>query len=204
MKILFVDEKSILIDGIAELLAKSVHDLVEQAKTVDEALNYFSEAEFDILITDFNLVDDNGLDLIRKAKKIYPKLKIIVLSMHDEAHLVQEILKEGVDGYVVEKNTKYNIAEALAAVDKGKAVLSDDISEILTQSQKVTKKAPLLTAREKVILSLISDEYTDQEIAEKLTITVKTVDSHRHKIFKKTKTSSVISLLKYAFANNLI
>jgi DNA-binding NarL/FixJ family response regulator len=202
MKILFVDEKAILLDGIAKLIAKSAHDLVEKANTVDDALSYFSDAEFDILITDFNLVDDNGLDLIRKAKKIFPKLKIIVLSMDDEAHLAKEIVKEGVD--VIEKESHYDIVEALDAVAKGKVVLSLEINKILTQALTKNKNDKLLSGREKEVLKLISDDYTTNEIATVLTITEKTVETHRKNLFKKTKTSSVIGLLKYTYANNLI
>ena len=204
MKILFIDKQEILLDGIANLLAKSAHDLLEKANTIDEALNYFSEAEFDILIADFNLVDDNGIALIRKVKLIYPKLKIIVLSMHDEAHLAKEILKEGVDSNILDKELHYDLVEALESVERGKIVLNTEINNILTKSLKRNKKDRLLSAREKEVLRLISNDSTTKEIAEKLSITEKTVETHRKNIFKKTKTSSIIALLKYAYANNLI
>ena len=204
MKILFVDKQEILLDGIANLLAKSAHDLVENANTIGDALNYFSEAEFDILITDFNLVDDNGLALIRKVKKIYPKLKIIVLSMRDEAHLVEEILKNGSDNYVLENDTHHNLIEALDSIDKGKIILNEEINKILLGQASQSKKVKPLTAREKEVLRLISDEHSSKDIANELAITEKTVESHRKNIFKKTKTSSEIGLLKYAYANNLI
>lgn len=204
MKILFLDDKAILLDGIAKLIAKSAHDLIERADTVDDALSYFSEAEFDILITDFNLVDDNGLNLIRKVKRIYPKLKIIVLSMRDEAHLVKEILKEGAKNNVITKDTHHDLVEALEAVNQGQMILSDDINKILLTAVKQNKNDKLLTPREREVLKLISDDYTNHEIGEALEITEKTVESHRKSLFKKTKTSSVLGLLKYAFANNLI
>jgi len=202
MKILFVDEKAILLDGITKLLAKSTNDLLEKVNTVDDALSYFSEAEFDILITDFNLVDDNGLDLIRKVKKIFPKLKVIVLSMDEEAHLAKEIIKEGVEA--LEKDSHYDIVEALEAVAKRKVVLSKEINKILTQAVTKNKNDKLLSEREKIVLKLISDDYTTDEIALTLTITEKTVENHRKSLYKKTKTSSVIGLLKYSYANNLI
>ena len=204
MKILFVDKQEILLDGIAKLLAKSAHDLVENANSIGDALNYFTEAEFDILITDFNLVDDNGLALIRKVKKIYPKLKIIVLSMRDEAHLVEEILKNGSKNYVFEKDSHHNLDEVLDAIDKGKIILNDDINKILLAPTNQNKRKKLLTSREKEVLKLISDECNSKEIANELAITEKTVESHRKNIFKKTKTSSEIGLLKYAYANNLV
>jgi two-component system nitrate/nitrite response regulator NarL len=204
MKILFVDKQEILLDGIANLLAKSAHDLVENANSIGDALQYFSEAEFDILITDFNLVDDNGLALIRKVKKIYPKLKIIVLSMRDEAHLVEEILKTGSTSYVLKKNSHQNLVGALDSIEKGKIILNTDINKILFGSTSQNKKGKLLSEREKEILKLISDEHSTKEIAEKLAVTEKTIESHKKNIFKKTKTSSEIGLLKYAYANNII
>ena len=74
MKILLVDDQEILMDGIANLLSKSAYEVVEKANSVDEALSYFNETEFDILIADYNIVDDNGLILIRKVKQVYPGL----------------------------------------------------------------------------------------------------------------------------------
>ena len=204
MKILFIDKQEILLDGIAKLLAKSTHDLLEKANSIDEALNYFSEAEFDILIADFNLVDDNGIALIRKVKLIYPRLKIIVLSMHDEAHLAKEILKEEVHSNILDKESHYDLVEALESVEKGKIVLNTEINNILTKSLNQNKHDRLLSAREKEVLRLISNDSTIKEIAEKLSIKEKTVEAHRKNIFKKTKTSSIIALLKYAYANNLI
>ena len=204
MKILFVDEKEILLDGIAMLLAKSAHELVEKAKTINEALDYFSEAEFDILITDFNLVDDNGLNLIRKAKKIYPKLKIIVLSMHDEAHLIKEILNDGVNNYPLKKGSHQHLVEALEAADKTKVIINEDINKIINGALDQNKKANLLSKREKEVITLISNDFTTQEIAEQLSITQKTSDGHYKTLLKKTKTSTVNGLLKYAYANNLI
>lgn len=202
MKVLFVDKQEILLDGIANLLAKSALDLVESANTIEDALNYFSQVQFDIIITDFNLVDDNGLDLIRKAKRIYPKLRIIILSMQEEAQLVKEILREGVN--IRTKDSPNDIVEALTVVKREKVKLSDDINKIITQSLSQSKKGKLFTTREKEVLKLISDDSSNQEIAEKLGITEKTVASHRKRLFNKTKTSTVNGLLKYAYANNLI
>lgn len=204
MKILLVDDHAILLDGIANLLSKSAYELVEKANTVNEALDYFEKTEFDILITDFNLIDDNGLTLIRKVKKIYPNLKIIVLSMHDEVHLVKEILKEGVNGYVLKKDSHLDLVNALETVNKGKVYLSDDINKIILNSLQHNEESKLLTVRELEILKLIADENTSKMIAEHLFISERTVETHRKNIFRKTKTNSVVGLLKFAYANHLI
>lgn len=203
MKILLVDDHAILLDGIANLLEKSAHDLVEKTKTVNEALNYFAEADFDILITDFNLIDDNGLDLLRKVKRIYPNLKIIVLSMHEEASLIQEILK-GLQGKVLQKESHNDLVEAIEAVSKDKAYLSSDINKILNGAIKQNNKKKLITKKEKEILALVTQDYSNEDIAEKLEVSLKTIETTLRSIFKKTKTSSVEGLLKFSYANNLI
>ena len=202
MKILLVDDKTILLDGISKLLEKSAHELVEKTNSIDEALQYFEETEFDILISDFNLVDDNGLDLIRKVKKIYPSLKIIVLSMLDEAHLAQEIIKD--DGYLLKKDSHHDLVEALETIDKGKVYLSDEINQILQKALNHNVEADLLTKKEYEVLQQIAENDDTGKIAEHLSVSKRTIESHRKRLFKKTKTSSNVGLLKYAYANNLI
>lgn len=204
MKILLVDDHAILLDGIANLLEKSAKDLVERANTVDEALNYFTEAEFDILITDFNLIDENGLDLLRKIKKIYPNLKIIVLSMHDEANLVHEILKEGIHGNVLKKESHKDLVEAIEGISNGKAHLNKEISNILHSAIKQNEENKIITKREKEVLALLAQDYSEDEIAEKLAIKPKSIQKINKTIYKKTKTSTTEGLLKFAYANNLI
>ena len=204
MKILLVDDHAILLDGISQLLEKSASELVEKANTVDEALHYFAEADFDILITDFNLIDNNGLDLIRKVKKIYPSLKIIVLSMHDEANLVHEILKSEVSGKILKKDSHHDLVEAIEDFSKGKAYLSEDINKILHSALNQKEGDKVITKREQEVLQMLANKQSSEEIAEELSISIKTLDTHRKNIFKKTKTESLEGLLKFAYANNLI
>ena len=204
MKILLVDDHSILMDGIANLLAKSAHEVVEKAHTVDDALNYFKETEFDILITDFNIIDDNGLVLIRKVKEIYPNLKIIVLNMHDEAHLIQEILKENVNGYVLKKDTNHNLLEALEKVEKGEVFISDEINNIINNAISQQTSSIKLTEKETMVLQLISKNFSKSEIGPEMELSDRSVNSLCRSLFKKTKTSSIVSLLRFAYANNMV
>ena len=204
MKILLVDDHAILMDGIANLLAKSAGELVEKANTVSDALKYFTETEFDILITDFNMVDDNGLILIRKVKKIFPNIKIIVLSMHDEAHLIQEILKEGIDGYVLKRDSHHDLIEALESVDKGKIFLSDKINKVINDALNYKDENLKLTEKEHVVLNLIANNFSKKDIAVEMHLSNRSVNTHCKNLFKKTKTSSIVGLLKFAYANNLV
>lgn len=124
--------------------------------------------------------------------------------MHDEAHLVKEILKEGVNGYVLKKDTKNELIEAIYPVRGGKMYLSNDINAMLVKSLHEPSKGKVLTAREREILKLISQEYANKQIAEELFISGSTVGTHRKNIFRKTKTSALAGLIKFAYAKNLI
>jgi DNA-binding NarL/FixJ family response regulator len=206
MKTVFlVDDHTILLNGIISILKESdAFEVIGSAGTVGDALDFLSKKQPDVLITDYNLPDDDGLSLVRKVKRLFPEIKIIVLSMHDEGHLVKEILKEGVNGYVLKKDSENELVQALSDVAVGKTYLSNDINKMLIQSLHGDDEQRLLTEREREILNLIAKECTNKDIAEKLFISERTVETHRKNIFRKTKTNSLVGLIKFAYANNLI
>lgn len=205
MKIVLVDDHSILLDGLKKLIEEdSMLQVLQTAGNVPDALRIIGQQKPDLVITDYNLGDDDGLTLVRKAKRLLPDVKFIVLSMHDESHLVKEILKEGVNGYVLKKDTKEELLEAIYSVRAGKMYLSSDINAMLVKSLYEPDEGKLLTAREREVLKLIAQEYSNKQIAEELFISERTVETHRKNIFRKTKTSSIVGLIKFAYANNLI
>lgn len=204
MKILLVDNQAILMDGIANLLSKSAYEVVEKANSIGEALKYFNETEFDILIADYNIIDDNGLILIRKVKQVYPNLKLIVLSMHDETHLVEEILKDEINGHVINKNSHHDLVEALNQIEKGKIQISEEINKIINHALEPKEDVIKLTEKEDAVLKLIANNFTKDEIGSEMAISDRSVNTLCRNLFKKTKTSSIVGLLKYAYANNLV
>ncbi|KYG71443.1 LuxR family two component transcriptional regulator [Roseivirga ehrenbergii] len=205
MKILLVDDHSILLDGLKKLIEEDeMLSVVDAVGSVPDAIRSIDKHKPDLVITDYNLGDDDGLSLVQKTKRLFPDMKFIILSMHDEAHLVKEILKEGVNGYVLKKDTKAELIEAIYAVRGGKMYMSTDINAMLVKSLYEPDEGKLLTSREREILKLISQEYSNKQIAEELFISERTVETHRKNIFRKTKTSSLVGLIKFAYANNLI
>jgi DNA-binding NarL/FixJ family response regulator len=124
--------------------------------------------------------------------------------MHDEVHLVKEILKAGVNGYVLKKDTHRELLSAIRDVKESKIYLSSDINKMLITNLNNPDEGKLLTDREREILKLIAKEYTNKNIAEALFISERTVETHRKNIFKKTGTNSLVGLIKFAYANNLI
>ncbi len=205
MKIILVDDHSLVLDGIKKLLEED--DMLEVLDTqgnVPDAIRSIDKHKPELVITDYSMGDDDGLGLIQKTRRLYPDMKFIMLSMHDEAHLVKEVLKEGVNGYVLKKDTKEELLEAIYAVRAGKMYLSNDINAMLVKSLYEPDEGKLLTAREREVLHLIAKEYSNKQIAEELFISERTVETHRKNIFRKTKTNTIVGLIKFAYANNLI
>ena len=205
MNIVLVDDHEIMLDGLKAILDKQKEwKVVATAANAEDALQYLHEQPVDLLITDYNLPGMDGLSLVRTVKRILPDLKIIVLSMHDEVYLVKEILKEGVNGYILKKDSRKELTDAIWEIEEGRIYLSNDINKMLVNSLQFPDEQKLLTAREREVLKLIAQEYSNREIAEELFISERTVETHRKNIFRKTKTSSLVGLIKFAYANNLI
>jgi len=205
MKIFLTDDHEILLDGLKKIiLDEDGLDVIGSAGTVQGTLDGLTQMDVDLLITDYNLPDDDGLVLVRRVKRKYPKIKILVLSMHDEGHLVKEILKEGINGYVLKKDSHNELVDAIYAIKNDKVYLSSDINTILLKGLHGEGEQKLLTDREREILKLISREFTNRTIAEELFISERTVETHRKNIFRKTGTNNMVGLIKYAYANNLI
>lgn len=204
MRILLVDDHAILIDGIRSLLERAGYQIVCQAESAEMALEFLKKNEVDLMITDFNMPGMDGLSLIHTVKRLNANIKIILLSMHDEVHLVKEILKAGINGYVLKKDTQHELLQAIKEVAAGKVFLSNDINKLLIVNLQNPDEGKLLTDREREIVKLIAKEYTNKQIAEELFISERTVETHRKNIFKKTGTNSLVGLIKFAYANSLI
>jgi DNA-binding NarL/FixJ family response regulator len=205
MNILLVDDHNFLLDGVKSMLIQEEDlQVVGQAGSAEAALEYLKTQEVDLIITDYSMPGMDGLSLLHTVRRIAPNTKIILLSMHDEVHLVKEILKAGVNGYVLKKDTHRELLSAIRDVKEGKIYLSSDINKMLITNLNNPDEGKLLTDREREILKLIAKEYTNKNIAEALFISERTVETHRKNIFKKTGTNSLVGLIKFAYANNLI
>ncbi|CAN5205643.1 response regulator transcription factor [soil metagenome] len=206
VKIVLVDDHRIVLDGLVSLLESDPDFVILAALgTGEEVIEFFKQEQPDILLTDYSLPGISGLELARTIKKDYPKTKIVALSMHDEAHLVKNILKEGVDGYLLKNIQQFELKNALKQVMLGMPYVSPEITKLLMHDlNNPAEENSLLTDREKDILRLIAKEFSNKQIAEKLFISERTVETHRKNIFRKTNTTSLVGLIKYAFANDLM
>jgi two-component system nitrate/nitrite response regulator NarL len=197
MNILLVDDHAILTDGI-ESLIRSDTELNIAAKVSFGlfALAVLKSQPVDLMITDYSMPDMSGLLLVKEARKQYPMLKIIVLSMHDEANMVQEMIGAGIDAYILKKHTHQELLQAIGVVRNGGHFWSRDISALLIKGFTDIEKEPELTRRELEVLKLLSEELNSREIAERLFI--------RKNLLRKTNSSGVVGLIKYAYSKRLI
>lgn len=205
MRVLLVDDHAILLEGIKSLLGNLPSiEIIGEAYSAEQALEFLNSNEVDLMITDYNLPGMDGLSLVKQTKKRSKNTKIIVLSMHDESLLVKEILKEGVDGYILKNDSHKELVQAVKSVIDGRMYLSYDINRIIIENLNAPEETKLLTDREREILKLIATEFSNRQIAEHLHISERTVETHRKNIFRKTKASSLVGLVKFAIDNNLL
>ncbi|GMQ25781.1 response regulator transcription factor [Algoriphagus sp. oki45] len=205
MKILLVDDHRILLDGLKFLIQSQPGiSEVDTADTVEGALAKIRSEIPDLIISDISIPQIGGIAFAQKVKSLYPQIRLIFLSMHDEPYRVKEALATGAEGYVLKKAAHAELLKAIEEVSRGGMFFSMAIQKILIQRMQFPEDERILTDREKEVLTLIFDEFSNKEIGEKLHISERTVETHRKNIYQKTKTNSLVGLLKFAMENNLV
>jgi DNA-binding NarL/FixJ family response regulator len=206
MKVLLVDDHAIVSDGLQALLhAVDDIEVVNKLTSGDFAMAYLKQHEVDLLITDYAMPDMDGLTLVKKAKQLKPNLKIIVLSMHDEAVMIREMLAAGVDGYVLKKYAQQELVNAIETIGNGRQYWSAEVNKALLSSllpQEMPENQ--ITDRELEVLRLLAQELTSRQIADKLFISERTVETHRKNLMRKTGANNGIGLMRYAYGKKLL
>ncbi len=204
-KILLVDDHQILLEGTSQLLSsQELFEVAGTASTGAEAIDKLKANDYNILVTDYELPDLKGIDIVKVAKSVLPEMKIIVLSMHDDPAVIRELLRENIDGFVLKNDPHSSLVHALDKVTSGKKFFSDEIAEILAQQFNEPEKQSELSPREEEILKLIARDFSTKQIAEILFISEKTVETHRKNILRKTGESTVVGMVNYAHNKKII
>jgi two-component system, NarL family, nitrate/nitrite response regulator NarL len=206
IKVILVDDHHIILDGLTSLLETDPQfKIIASLESAEQVLELLQQDQPDILLTDYSLPGMNGLELFKKVKGQYPKMKVAILSMHDETSIVRNILKEGVHGYLLKNIQQFELRNALKQIHLGYPYVSPEITRIMmTELNQPEQKRDLLTEREREILKLIAKEYSNKQMADKLFISERTVETHRKNIFRKTNTNTLVGLIKFAFEHNLV
>jgi len=200
-----------VIEGLQMLLQKQEGiAIVGYALSGEEALKNIPDLNPDVVLMDVNMPDMNGFEACKNIIEICPDIKVIAISMHKELSLIKLMLGNGAKGYVLKNAGQDEVLDAIKTVYSGKTYLDDEVNEIIINSmtkhskQKTTSPFPKLSRREKDVLKLIINEYTTQEIADKLFISFGTVETHRRNMLIKTGARNTVGLVKFALEYNLL
>ncbi len=204
IKVFIIDDHQLILEGIYALLKDEKNiEWMGSAKTPDELNSFLKTKQPDVLLMDINLPQQNGLDLCKEIKQTYPAIHIIGLSTSDQASVIRKMIENGASGYLLKDALKNEIITAITTVVKGKTFVSFSVEEAL-KKKVINTDFPILTKREKQVLELISEGFTNQQIAEKLFLDVTTINSHRKIMLTKFELNNTAALIKFVIINNLL
>jgi DNA-binding NarL/FixJ family response regulator len=203
--LLLVDDHQILLDGTRNLLESHPDFEVRGSASSGKAARELLAANtWDFMVVDFQLPDCTGLELLREARKIHPKIRVIALTMHDDPAIVREFIREQVDGFLLKSDSYDQLIHALERIAEGKKFYSPAIQEILAQEIADPRKPTIFTPRELEILRLIAQELTTLEISERLFISENTVETHRKNMLRKSDSKNWPGLIAWAYKQGIL
>jgi DNA-binding NarL/FixJ family response regulator len=209
IKVAITDDHLLVINGIKTMLAPYAHISVVY-ETTDPAhlLNGLTANPPHVLLLDIQMPGMDGMELCRQVHKVYPDIKVIALSSFMETHYIKQMLRNGAAGYLLKNTDPTTLATAIEKVYAGEQFLDDSLKqslldEVLTGQKRNSYEIPL-TRREKEILKLIAEEHSNQEIADMLFISLRTVETHRLNLTQKLAVKNTAGLVKEAIRRGLL
>jgi len=213
IKILLADDHLLFRDGIKSLLNDVDNiEIIEEVANGKELLEKLKTSSPDIVIADISMPSMSGIEATRIITEEYPDIKVLILSMHNDEEFILNSIKSGAKGYLPKDTGRDELLKAIYSISNEEEYYNKDISDTIlkgiikkTKSEsKLLNKIPNLTNREIEIIKLVAEGFINKEIADKLYISIRTVDSHKNNIMQKLKLKSTVDLVKYAIKNNLI
>lgn len=200
-----IDDHPVLVQGLSDLI-NNQHDLKTVGNTAEwtKALEDFKKLTPDVVLLDITLKNANGIEVLKNLKVQYPQLNVLMLSMHDENLYAMRALKAGAHGYIMKAAPTEEVINAIRQVLKGEVYVSESIARRMMSQlvgrRKDSSGSPLedLSDRELEIFTLIGEGQTTRQIAEKLHISIKTVETHRAHIKEKLKLETSTELVQHA------
>ncbi|MGZ4886358.1 MAG: response regulator [Candidatus Aminicenantales bacterium] len=210
IRILIADDHIIIVDGLRSLLEKnSALKVIGQASDGLSAVRLAADLSPDLVIMDISLPGLNGIDATRRILESNPRVKVIALSMHKDGRYVAEALKSGAMGYLLKESAFDELTAAIRTVMKGQCYLSTSIADVVIKDyirhlEKTDSGVfSVLTPREREVLQSLSEGLSTKEIAARLGVSVKTIETYRVQIMEKLDIHSVAELTKYAIREGI-
>jgi len=206
ISVILVEDHGIFVEGLNTVFQKIPGvEVVAAFNNGQDALEYLQQHTADIIFLDISLPGQlSGIDLCQAIHRMRRKTKVIALSNHTEKHIINDMLNSGANGYLLKNASLQDLENAITQVLQGQFVMSDEVREIIFSPSGTPQKLPRLTAREKEVLHLIGEGLTTQQMANKLFISIQTVESHRYNLLQKFEAPNAVTLIKKAIGMGLM
>jgi DNA-binding NarL/FixJ family response regulator len=206
IRVFIVDDHPVVIEGIHSLLQNEKDfEWAGQAMNAQSCLGYFVNNTADVVLMDISMPDMDGVELCAIMKEKYPGIMVLGLSTFNQGLYIKKMMENGASGYILKNSSKEELIKAIHTVNNGGIFFSGEAGEALQEYQKSSKnELPELSSREKEILGLIAEGYTNPQIAEKIFLSSFTVDSHRKNLLAKLNVKNTASLIRLAVERKLI
>jgi DNA-binding NarL/FixJ family response regulator len=210
IRVLIVDDHRVVRDGLAKIL-EGCGDIEVAGEAADglEAIRKFAELKPHVVLLDISMPRLGGLEVCRRIKKANPEAKIVILSMHEEEEYSMKLVRMGVAGYLLKDSAAQEVIDAVRSAFAGNAYFSPQISKTLAESYRELisdndDPYDRLNDREREVLQLIAEGYTNKQIADILFISPKTVDNHRTHLMRKLNVHSAADLVRWATKRGIV
>ena len=207
IRLVIADDHPIVRDGLKHLLAAAGDiEVVGEARNAQETIERVRALRFDLLLMDLSMPGKSGIDLIHQVHAEKPRLRVLVLSMHEEHQYAVRAIRAGASGYLTKESATLLLVEAIRKVAAGGAFISAEVAQQLALGAMPDATGPLhasLSDREFQILMLITSGKSISDIAQQLFLSVKTVSTHKSNILHKMRMTTQAELIRYALAHHL-
>ena len=204
IKLFIVDDHYMVIEGIRTLLQNEKDIIwVGHATNAASCMAFLQQQLPDVILMDINLSDKSGIELCKELKSLYPSVKVLGLSTFNQQSFIEKMMSNGASGYVLKNASGQELMEGITTIVQGKEYLSFDAAIALRHIDK-SSSVPVITRREKEVLELIANGFTNNEIAKQLFLSCTTVDTHRKNLLAKFEAKNIASLIKHAMQLQMI
>lgn len=208
IKILAADDHPIVRHGLRRIIEETPDmSVVDEAGSGREVLSKIQKSAYDLLLLDISMPDGNGLDIIGDIKRMKPEMPVIILTIHPERDFAIRMLKAGASGYLTKERAPEELIQAIRRVSQGGRYISASLAEALAFQPEMALGKTIhgaLSNREYQIMCMIADGKTVRDIAEELTLSPKTIDTHRRHILEKMGMKNNAEIVRYAIQNGLV
>jgi DNA-binding NarL/FixJ family response regulator len=206
IRVFIVDDHPVVIEGIHSLLQNEKDiEWVGQAMNAQSCLGFFVGNTADVVLMDISMPDMSGIELCAAMKEKYPGIFILGLSTFNQGLYIKKMMENGASGYILKNSSKEELIKAIHSIYEGDIFFNGEVGQALTAYQRSSiTELPILTRREKEILELIAEGYTNPQIAGKIFLSQFTVDTHRKNLLAKLNVKNTASLIRLAVEQKLI